>query len=57
MGSVCRAKANRRLACPVVVMQPQDRTTDRVIAVIATAVHGLVTREQLLRAGVTEGEI
>jgi very-short-patch-repair endonuclease len=38
-------------------VRPQDGTADAKIARIATAQKGLATRQQLLRAGVTQGEI
>lgn len=38
-------------------MRHPGGTADRVLARIATSAHGLVTRRELLRAGVTAGEI
>jgi hypothetical protein len=38
-------------------MQPLDRTVERELARIASVSHGVVTRSQLLRAGVTPEEI
>lgn len=38
-------------------MRPQNRTAERVLATIASGAHGVVTRRQLLRAGVTVAEI
>lgn len=38
-------------------MQPECRTVDRIIAAVASAAHGIVTRIELLAAGVTEREI
>lgn len=38
-------------------MRPQDRTTARELARLASGAHGVVTREQLLRGGITEGQI
>jgi hypothetical protein len=38
-------------------MQPQDRTVELELARIATAAHGVVTREELLRAGISSEEI
>ncbi len=38
-------------------MRPLDRTADRELARQATAAHGLVTRKDLLAAGVTVGEL
>jgi hypothetical protein len=38
-------------------MRPQDRTADEVIARLAGAAHGVVTRGELLQAGATVGEI
>jgi hypothetical protein len=39
------------------VVRPQGRTAERKIAAIAGTQHGVVTREQLLDAGLTPGEI
>jgi Transcriptional regulator, AbiEi antitoxin len=41
----------------VVVRQPQISTVERNIAQIASRSHGVVTREELLRAGVTQAQI
>lgn len=38
-------------------MRPQNRTAEQVLATIASEAHGVVTRRQLLRAGVTVAEI
>src|SRR4051812_29633780 len=38
-------------------MAPQDRTAEAVIAELAFSAHGVVTRAQLLRAGITAAEI
>ena len=38
-------------------MRPQGRTAEREIARIATGAHGIVTREELLGAGLTVAEI
>lgn len=38
-------------------MRRKGRTVEEAIAEIATASHGVVTREELLRAGITPGEI
>jgi Transcriptional regulator, AbiEi antitoxin len=38
-------------------MGDQSRKTDRVIGMLASGAHGVVTRQQLLRAGVTRKEI
>jgi very-short-patch-repair endonuclease len=41
----------------VVAVRPQDATAERLIARLAARRHGVVTRDQLLRAGVTPSEI
>jgi len=38
-------------------MRPQDRTVARTLARLASAAHGVVTREQLLDAGVTRWQL
>jgi very-short-patch-repair endonuclease len=38
-------------------MRPQNRTAERELARIAYAAHGVVTRRELLRAGITAAEI
>jgi hypothetical protein len=38
-------------------MRPQGRTVEQEIARLANATHGVVTRTELLRAGVTLAEI
>jgi hypothetical protein len=38
-------------------MRPQGRTAEQQLAQLANATHGVVTRAQLLRAGVTLAEI
>jgi very-short-patch-repair endonuclease len=45
------------LWCLTVVVRPQSTTAEEVIGRLASASHGVVTREQLLRAGVSAGEI
>jgi len=40
----------------LVVVRPKS-TTDRTIARLATRSHGIVTRAELLRAGITDAEI
>jgi len=44
-------------SCLVVRMRHQSRTVDEVIARIATGQHGLVTRCQLMRAGLSHAQI
>lgn len=44
-------------SCLGVVVRHTSRTTERTLARLATASHGVVTRTELLRAGITEGEI
>jgi putative AbiEi antitoxin of type IV toxin-antitoxin system len=44
-------------SCLVVVVRPRDRTVEQEMARIASGAHGVVTRVELLRAGVTEAEI
>ncbi len=41
----------------MVVMRHRDRTVEREIARIATAQHGVVTRTQLIDAGISVAEI
>ena len=41
----------------MVVMRPQGRTADRIIAALASVRHGVVTYRELLAAGVTPAEI
>ncbi len=41
----------------VVVVQPQIRTVQRILAMLAARSHGVVTRDELLRAGLTRAEI
>ena len=45
------------LSCLGVRMRPLSRTVERVTGRIAGSAHGVVTREELLRAGVTVAEI
>lgn len=45
------------MSCLAVAMRPQDRTAEREIEALASAAHGVVTRAELLRAGVTAAEI
>jgi len=44
-------------SCLGVVMRPQDRTVERELARIARRQHGVVTRRQLLDAGLTIAEL
>jgi len=45
------------LSCLVVAVRPQDRTAERKIAALAARSHGVVTRAELVGAGVTPAEI
>jgi hypothetical protein len=44
-------------SCLDVVMRPQGRTVERELARIADGQHGVVTRAQLLDAGLTIAEL
>jgi Transcriptional regulator, AbiEi antitoxin len=41
----------------MVVVRPQNATVEQKIAQLAARSHGVVTREELVRAGVTQAEI
>src|SRR4051794_9175284 len=41
----------------MVVVRPRDRTVEQKVSRIASRAHGVVTREQLVCAGITAGEI
>jgi hypothetical protein len=45
------------LSCLGVVVRPQDRTAEETLARLASNAHGVVTRRELLRNGITIAEI
>jgi very-short-patch-repair endonuclease len=45
------------LCCLGVAVRPQGRTVERKIGALAARTHGVVTREELLRAGITIAEL
>jgi hypothetical protein len=49
--------ASRRVSGLGVAMEPKGRTADEVIAEIASRAHGVVTRSEILGAGLTPGEV